>query len=88
MKSRIMLKFAILEVLLLTLANWAVRYNEMTAVALVFISLVVALKFLVAIVRRRNDPPGGNAGLHGINPRVRRPPGGRPPVLSAAAEVR
>jgi hypothetical protein len=89
MKSRKIIKLSSMGIILFALATWVSRYNELTSLALVFFSLIVILKLVGAIIYRKGRPPGGNGGRgpHGINPLVPRPPGRRPPVLSAAAEL-
>jgi hypothetical protein len=57
---------------------------------LLILSLVVAIKVAFAIIARRESglPPGDHGGGRPPDAPVPRPPRGRPPALSAAAEVR
>ena len=63
-------------------------HDVLTGVGLVLLFLMVVFKTAFALIaRRRGGRPPRNGGADSADRPVSRPPGGRPPVLSAAEEV-
>lgn len=74
--------------LIVAIGNLLRGHDILTAVAMVLLFLFVVAKVVAALIFR---PGSWSAPGDGGEPRGRpmlRPPGGRPPALSAAAEVR
>jgi hypothetical protein len=87
MKATKFIKLAVAGALIVAV-GWFLRGHDiLTALAVSLLFLAVVFKVLFAIIhRRRGLPPSGGGSASGDRP-VPRPPGGRPPSLSEAAEV-
>ena len=90
MKPQMIIKLVLLGALIVAVGQLLRGHDVLTGIALVMLFLWAVAKVIAAIVaRRRGSPPfGGGGGGWPAGERVPRPPGGRPPALSAAAEVR
>ena len=89
MNARMIIKQAALAGLIVLVGLWLRGHDVLTAVALLVLVAVVAIKVAYAIrFRRRTDPPSGlGSGDWPAGSPVPRPPSGRPPELSAVAEI-
>ena len=86
MAAKMAAKLAIVGALIVTIASLLHGHDILTAVAMLLLFLVVLTKIVAAFALR---PPGGSAPGNGgdfLGLRMPRPPGGRPPALSSAAE--
>ena len=90
MKSRMIIKLVVLGGLIVAVGRLLHGHDILTGIALVLLFLWEVAKVIAAIVvRRRGEPPSdGGGGGWPAGERVPRPPGGRPPALSAAAEMK
>jgi hypothetical protein len=90
MKSQVIIKLVVLGGLMVAVGRLLHGHDILTGIALVVLFLWAVAKVIAAIVvRRRGEPPyGGGGGSWLAGEPVPRPPGGRPPALSAAAEVK
>jgi len=90
MKLQMIIKLVVLGGLMVAVGRLLHGHDVLTGIALVLLFLWVVAKVISAIVvRRRGEPPsGGDGGSWPSGEPVPRPPGGRPPALSAAAEVK
>jgi hypothetical protein len=90
MKLRMIIKLVVVGGLIVAVGRLLHGRDILTGIALVVLFLWAVAKVIAAIVvRRRGEPPsGGGGGSWPSDAPVPRPPGGRPPELSAAAEVR
>jgi len=84
------IKLVVMGGLIVAVGRLLHGHDILTGIALVLLFLWAVAKVIAAIVvRRRGEPPsGGDGGSWPAGEPVPRPPGGRPPALSAAAEVR
>jgi hypothetical protein len=89
MKTRMALKLIVVGDAIVAVACWLRGHDVLTGVALALLFLVVVFKMAFAVIARRGGgrPPGSGGADLADRPESR-PPGGRPPVLSAAEEVR
>ena len=90
MKPQMIIKLVVMGGLIVALGQLLRGHDVLTGIALVLLFLVAVAKVIAAIVVRRRGglPGGGDSGSWPAGERVPRPPGGRPPALSAAAEVK
>ena len=90
MKLQMIIKLVVLGGLIVAVGRLLHGHDILTGIALVLLFLWAVAKVIAAIVvRRKGEPPsGGGGGSWPSGAPVPRPPGGRPPALSAAAEVR
>ena len=89
MKLQMIIKLVVLGGLIVAVGRLLRGHDVLTGIALVLLFLVAVAKVIGAIVvRRRDEPPSGGGGGWPAGEPVPRPPGGRPPALSAAAEVK
>ena len=90
MKPKTVIKLVVMGGLIVAVGRLLQGHDVLTGIALVLLFLWTVAKVIAAIVvRRRGGPPGsGGGGSWPAGSPVPRPPGGRPPALSAAAEVR
>lgn len=89
MKTRMAIKLTVVGAVIVAAGGWLRGHDIFTAFALSLLFLTVIFKMAFALVVRRNGgwtPSSGGADSAG-RPELR-PTGGRPPVLSAAEEVR
>ena len=90
MKARMAIKLIVVGGMIVAIGYFLRGHDLVTAVALSLLLVVVVAKVVAALVLRRRGglPPmsGGGPDLGGRP--VRRPPGGRPPELSAAAGMK
>ena len=89
MKARMVIKLTVLGILIVAVGHWLRGHDILTALALLLLLLAVLAKVVFAIISRRKSepPPGGGGRRYPPDAPVPRPPGGRPPALSAAAEA-
>jgi len=90
MKPQMIIKLVVMGGLIVAVGRLLHGHDVLTGIALVLLFLwAVAKVIAVVVVRRRGGPPfgGGDGGWPAGEP-VPRPPGGRPPALSAAAQVK
>jgi hypothetical protein len=88
MTIRMAIKLTILGVLIVAVFYWLRGHDILTGVAMLVLFLAVVAKVVAAIISRpEGGPPLGNGG-EPPGTRMPRPPGGRPPALSATAEPR
>ena|SRR5437762_1959586 len=89
MNIRIATKLVVLGSLIVTAFYLLHGHDVLTGIALSLLFLIVVAKVVFAIIARRGGaPPSGGGGYGPPHAPVPRPPGGRPPALSAAAEVK
>ena len=83
------LKLIVLGGAIVAVARWLRGHDILTGLALSLLFLVVVFKIAFAVMARRRGGwnPGGGGADSADRPESR-PPGGRPPVLSATEEVR
>ncbi len=89
MKTKMAIKLTVLGVLIVAASYWLRGHDFLTGIALSLLFVLVAFKLAFAVIARRRGvgPPGGGGADSAGRPESR-PPGGRPPVLSAAEQVR
>ena len=89
MKTRMAIKLIVLGSLIVAAGRWLRGHDILTAVALLLLALAVLAKVVAAIILRTAGGPAPDAdgGWRPPDAPVPRPPGGRPPALSEAAEV-
>ena len=87
MKLRAVIKFIVLGAVIVAIGGLLRGHDVLTGLALSLLFLVVAFKMGFALTARRRCgfPPTG--GGDSADRPESRPPGGRPPVLSAAERV-
>src|SRR5262245_3566033 len=90
MKPQMIFKLVVMGGLIVAVGQLLHGHDVLTGIALVLLFLWAVAKVIAAIVvRRRGEPPGsGGGGSWPAGSAVPRPPGGRPPALSAASEVK
>ena len=88
MKAKMAAKLVVLGVLIVLVGRLLRGHDILIGIALTILALLVAGKIIGALVWRRKGPPGGRGGGWSSNVPVPRPPNGRPPVLSAAADIK
>ena len=89
MKTRMALKLTVLGVSIVAASYWLRGHDILTGLALSLLFLLVVFKVAFALVaRRRGGWPSNSGGTDSADRPEPRPPGGRPPALSAAEEVR
>ena len=84
MKTKLTVKLIILGVLIILAGNWLRGHDVLTAVVLLLLLLFVVAKVVFAVMSHRRGLPPTNGGQDSLGRPVSRPPGGAPPVLSAA----
>ena len=82
------IKLTVLGVLIVAVGHWLRGHDILTGVAMLLLFLVVLAKVVAAIISRTDGGPAPGNGGEPPGTRMPRPPGGRPPALSAAAEAR
>ena len=87
MTTKMAIKLTVLGVLIVAVGNWLRGHEILTAVAMLLLFLVVLAKVVAAFISRPESGPGPGNGGEPPGTRMPRPPGGRPPALSAAAEA-
>jgi hypothetical protein len=89
MKTRMELKLTVVGAVIVAAGSWLRGHDILTAFALSLLFLAVIFKMAFALVARRNGgwPPSSGGADSAGRPELR-PPGVRPPVLSAAEAVR
>ena len=88
MKLQMIIKLVVMGGLIVAVGRLLHGHDILTGIALVLLFLWAVAKVIAAIVvRRKGEPPSGGGSWPAGEP-VPRPPGGRPPALLAAAEVR
>ena len=88
MKLQMIINLVLLGALIVAVGQLLRGHDVLTGTALVLLFLWAVAKVIAAIVvRRKGEPPSGGGTWPAGEP-VPRPPGGRPPALSAAAEVK
>ena len=89
MKKKMALKLTVVGAVIVAAGSWLRGHDILTAFALSLLFLAVIFKVAFALVVRRNGgwPPSSGGAASAGRPELR-PIGGRPPVLSAAEEVR
>ena len=92
MKLQMIIKLVVMGGLVVAVGRLLHGHDILTGIALVVLFLWAVAKVIAAmVVRRRGEPPSGGGGGGGSWPAgepVPRPPGGRPPALSAAAGMK
>ena len=89
MKTRMALKLIVLGGAIVAAAYCLRGHDILAGVALLFLFLLVVFKLAFALIaRRRGGWPPSSGGADSADKPESRPPRGRPPVLSAAEEVR
>jgi hypothetical protein len=90
MKTRMIIKLTAVGALIVAVAYGLRGHDVLTGIALVLLFLVVVAKVISAILfhRRSEPPPGDGGGRRPPDAPVPRLPGGRPPELSAVAEMK
>jgi len=90
MRPQMIIKLVVMGGLIVAVGQLLRGHDVLTGIALVLLFLWAVAKVIAAIVvRRRCEPPsGGGGGGWPAGEPVPRPPGGRPPALSAAAGAR
>ena len=89
MKPQMIIKLVVMGGLIVGVGQLLRGHDVLTGIALVLLFLWAVAKVIAAIVRQKGGPPSdGGGGSWPAGSPVPRPPGGRPPALSAAAEVR
>ncbi len=88
MKLQTFSKLVVLGAVIVVIFQLLRGHDVLTGTALVFLFLIAGTKLIFALIhRRRSGPSSGGGGTWPAGSRVPRPPGGRPPVLSAAAKA-
>ena len=87
MKAKVAIKLVLLGFLVVAIGYWLRGHDILTGSALVLLALVVLAKMVFAIVLRHGPRPPGSGGPTSADQPVPRPPDGRPPGLSAAADA-
>lgn len=84
------IKLTVAGISLVAVAYCLRGHDILTGIALLVLFLVAVVKVVFAIIARRDNgfPPGDGGGQRPPDAPVPRPPAGRPPALSAAAQVR
>ena len=87
MKIQMIIKLVVTGGLIVAVGQLLRGHDVLTGIALGLLFLWVMAKVIAAIVvrRRGGSPSGGDGGSWPAGERVPRPPGGRPPALSASA---
>ncbi len=89
MKPRIALKLAVFGILLGAGGFWLRGHPTLLARAFTLFLLLVAAKGAALLAARRSGKlPPGSGGADSADRPDSRPPGGRPPVLAAAENVK
>jgi hypothetical protein len=89
MKTKMAMKLIVLGVIIVAVSHWLRGHDILTGLALSLLFLAVVFKVAFAlIIRRRSGLPPSTEGGDLADRREPRPPGGRPPALSAEEEVR
>ena len=90
MKPQMIIKLVVMGGSIVAVGRLLHGHDVLTGIALVLLFLWAVAKVIPAIgVRWRGGPPsGGGSGSWPAGSPVPRPPDGRPPELSAAAEVK
>jgi len=90
MKIQVAAKLVLLGSFIVAVGCWLRGHDILTGVALLLLFVVVLAKVVFAIISRPGSdlPPSGGGGRRPPDAPVPRPPWGRPPALSAAAEAR
>jgi hypothetical protein len=90
MNTRMTIKLTAMGSLIVAVAYWLRGHDILTGIALALLFLVMLAKVIYAIrFGRRSGPPSdGDDGGWPPEALVPRPPGDRPPKLSAEAEMK
>jgi hypothetical protein len=88
MNAKIVIKLALVGAFIVAIVYWLRDHDLLTGLALLLLFLVVVAKVVGAIISRRggSSPSGGRSGS--ADRPVSKPPGGHPPTLAEANEVR
>jgi hypothetical protein len=88
MKTRMAVKITALGVLIVAASYWLRGHEILTGLALSLLFLLVVFKMAFAVMARRHGGWNPDGGADSADRPESRPPGGRPPVLSATEEIR
>ena len=89
MTTKTAIKLIVLGSLIVAATYWLRGHDVLTGLALSLLFLVVVFKMAFALIaRRRGSRPPSGGGADSAGRPESRPPGSRPPVLSAAEAVR
>ena len=88
MNAKIVIKLALVGAFMVAVAYWLRGHDILTGLALLLLFLVVVAKVVGAIISRcgGSSPSGGRSGS--ADRPMPKPPGGHPPTLVEASEVR